>query len=74
MQQAQRALEKNQIARAIGLARQATQQNPGSADAWWILGACYDAAGQHGAALQAYRQCAKLGGAVASECRALVGE
>ena len=74
VQQAQRALEKNQIARAIGLARLATQQNPGSADAWWILGAAYDAAGQHGAALQAYRQCARLGGAVANECRALVGE
>ncbi len=74
VQQAQRALEKNQVARAIGLARLATQQNPGSADAWWILGAAYDAAGQHGAALQAYRQCARLGGAVANECRALVGE
>jgi cytochrome c-type biogenesis protein CcmH/NrfG len=74
VQQAQRALERNQIALAIELARRATALQPGNAEAWWILGAAYDAAGQHGAALIAYRQCAGLGGPIASECRALIGQ
>jgi cytochrome c-type biogenesis protein CcmH/NrfG len=73
LKQAQRALEHNQVGNALALAQQATQQNPGSADAWWMLGACYDAAGQRGQAKAAYQRCATLPGPVSTECKALLG-
>jgi Flp pilus assembly protein TadD len=73
VKQAQRALERNQVGNAIALAQQATQQSPGNADAWWMLGACYDAAGQRGQARVAYQRCASLSGPVSTECKALLG-
>jgi hypothetical protein len=74
VQQAQRALERGQAARAIDLARRATQASPGNADAWLTLGAAYDAAGQSGAAKAAYRACVQNGrGPSVNECRALAG-
>jgi hypothetical protein len=73
VKQAQRALEHNQVGNALALAQQATQQSPGNADAWWMLGACYDAAGQRGQAKSAYQRCANLSGPVSTECKALLG-
>jgi DNA-binding response OmpR family regulator len=73
VQQAQRALESGQVGVAIDLARRATQANPGSADAWLMLGAAYQAAGNAGAARAAFRQCAQNGhGPAADECKNLL--
>ena len=73
VQQAQRALESGQIGVAIDLARRATQANPGSADAWLMLGAAYQAAGNAGAARAAFQQCAQNGrGPAAEECKNLL--
>jgi Flp pilus assembly protein TadD len=73
--QAQKALERGQRGKAIELARRATQENPGDANAWLTLGAAYDAAGSPGAAKAAYKSCvATAHGANVSECRALAGE
>lgn len=71
--QAQAALEKGQTGQAIALATRATSKDPKNAEAWLILGAAQDAAGNHARAKAAYTQCTKVaeGGRV-SECKALV--
>lgn len=69
-----KALEAGDAARAVVLARQLTGQNPGSANAWYLLGAAQLAAGQ--SARGAFQKCAELAGDTpqASECRALSGQ
>ena len=71
--QAQTALEKGQTFQAITLATRATSKDPTNAEAWLILGAAQEAAGNHARAKAAYTQCTKQaeGGRVA-ECKALV--
>ncbi len=73
--QAQNALEKGQSSLAISLASRATAKDPKNAEAWLILGAAQDAAGNHTRAKAAYAQCTKQaeGGRV-SECKALVDQ
>ncbi len=66
------ALQAGQTARAVALARQLTQQSPGSAQSWYLLGAAQNAAGQGGK--DAFKKCAELASAespYASECEAL---
>ncbi|HEX7663702.1 MAG TPA: tetratricopeptide repeat protein, partial [Polyangiaceae bacterium] len=71
--QAQAALEKGQTQNAIGLATKATDRDPKNAEAWLILGAAQDTAGNHARAKAAYTQCAKRAeGVRVSECRALL--
>lgn len=68
------ALEANDSARAVGLARQWTAQAPGNPNAWYLRGAAEQAAGQGGQA--SFRRCAELAApdsAQAAECRALGG-
>ena len=75
MKRAQHALDRGQAGAAIGLAQQATAQNPADAEAWLTLGGAYEMAGNHGAAMRAFRNCvAKAQGARVSECKALLGE
>jgi CheY-like chemotaxis protein len=64
-----RALEQGQMAKARTLAKQYTEQSPGNADAWFLLGAT-------GGGASAYRRCAELAGpesARGAECRSLAG-
>ncbi|MCL2724420.1 MAG: response regulator [Polyangiaceae bacterium] len=72
---AQQALETDdahQAGRAAELARQATQKDPASAEAWLTLGAAYQSLGRQSAAIEAYRSCVKkAAGARVAECRAL---
>jgi Flp pilus assembly protein TadD len=71
---AQAALEKGSAIRAIELARKATQNDPSNAEAWLTLGAAYDAAGSHGQARTAYKNCAEhASGPSVAECKALIG-
>ncbi|MEO8875240.1 MAG: tetratricopeptide repeat protein, partial [Polyangiaceae bacterium] len=71
--QAQAALEKGQTGLAISLAKKAVDRDPHNAEAWLILGAAQDTAGNHAAARAAYTACVKRGeGVRVSECRALV--
>ena len=71
--QAQRALDRNQIQTAISLAKQATDANPGDAEAWLILGGAYEMVGNKTAARAAYRSCASSAtGSRVSECKALL--
>lgn len=70
-----KALEAGQTARAVGLARQLTAQSPGSANAWYLLGAAQQAAGLGGA--PAFRRCAELApedSNLGGECRSLSGQ
>lgn len=70
-----KALEAGQSARAVGLARQLTAQSPGSANAWYLLGAAQQAAGLGGA--PAFRRCAELApedSNLGGECRSLSGQ
>ncbi len=65
-----RAMEQGQMGKARNLARQYTQQNPGSADAWYLLGAA-------GGGASAFRRCADLAGsesARGAECSSLAGD
>lgn len=65
-----RAIEQGQTGKARSLAKQYTEQNPGSADAWYLLGAT-------GGGVSAYRRCAELAGPESergAECRSLSGE
>ena len=58
--------------RAVGLARQWTTQSPGSAQAWYYLGAALMGAGQSGR--DAFKKCAELSSAesdLGAECQAL---
>jgi Flp pilus assembly protein TadD len=60
-------------ARAIALARQATQAHPADADAWLRLGAAYEASGDAASARRAYVRCVALAhGPNVSECRLLL--
>jgi hypothetical protein len=69
-----RALESGKGAKAAQLAQQLTQQQAGSASAWYLRGAAEQAAGRGGKA--SFRKCAELapaGSAQGDECRALAG-
>ena len=77
-QEAQKALEKEgaqgAASRAAELAWKATKRDPSNAEAWLTLGAAYQALGNRGQAMQAYRSCAKQAtGSRVAECRALAG-
>ncbi|MBK9263526.1 MAG: response regulator [Polyangiaceae bacterium] len=65
-----RAMEQGQMGKARNLARQYTQQSPGSAEAWYLLGAS-------GGGASAFRRCAELAGpesARGAECQSLAGD
>lgn len=66
-----KALEGGDTARAVALARQLTAQNAGSANAWYLLGAALQAAGQSGKS--AFQKCAELASETpqGAECKAL---
>lgn len=69
-----KALESGKGAKAAQLAQQLTQQQAGSASAWYLRGAAEQAAGRGGKA--SFRKCAELapaGSAQGDECRALAG-
>lgn len=69
-----RALESGKSAKAVRLAQQLTQQQAGSASAWYLRGAAEQAAGRGGKA--SFRKCAELapaGSSQGDECRALAG-
>lgn len=77
LEAAQKALEKDDkhaTGRAAEIAWQATQKDPGNAEAWLTLGAAYQQLGKKWQALEAYRSCAKKAqGPRVAECRALAG-
>lgn len=56
------------MGKARQLAKQYTEQNPGSAEAWYLLGAA-------GGGKSAFRKCAELAGETSrgAECKALAG-
>ncbi|WP_338046161.1 response regulator [Polyangium spumosum] len=64
----QKAMEAGNMGKARQLAKQYTQQSPGSAEAWYLLGAA-------GGGASAFRKCAEIAGESArgAECRALAG-
>ncbi|MDI1447725.1 response regulator [Polyangium sp. 6x1] len=65
----QKAMESGNMGKARQLAKQYTQQSPGSAEAWYLLGAA-------GGGASAFRKCAEIAGpesARGAECRALAG-
>ncbi len=69
------ALQAGQTAKAVGLARQLTQQSPGSAQAWYLLGAALQSAGQGGR--DAFKKCAELAGpdsTFGSDCAAFANQ
>jgi tetratricopeptide (TPR) repeat protein len=70
--QAHSALIKGDLATAQDLARQAVASNPANAQTWLTLGAAYQAAGNAGAARNAYQSCVAQAHSVGvSECRVL---
>jgi DNA-binding response OmpR family regulator len=73
--QASRALAEGETPKALALAHQAVLANPSDADAWLILGAACQAAGNQAAARDAYRSCVSSARtANVSECRLLAGQ
>ncbi len=71
-QRVQQALGGPDKLRAVALARQWTAQSPGSAQAWYYLGAALMGAGQSGR--DAFRKCAELASPdsdLGAECKAL---
>ena len=64
----QKAMEAGNMSKARQLAKQYTQQSPGSAEAWYLLGAA-------GGGASAFRKCAEIAGESArgNECRSLAG-
>jgi DNA-binding response OmpR family regulator len=73
--QANHALAEGQTPLALALAHQAVLANPSDADAWLILGAACQAAGNQPAARDAYRSCVSSARtANVSECRLLAGQ
>jgi DNA-binding response OmpR family regulator len=64
----QKAMEAGNMGKARQLAKQYTEQNPGSAEAWYLLGAA-------GGGKSAFRKCAELAGETSrgAECKALAG-
>jgi CheY-like chemotaxis protein len=72
---ANRALRTGAKERALELAHQAVQVNPGDADGWLMLGAAYQASGDRSAARDAYRTCVAQAHTVnVSDCRVLAGQ
>jgi cytochrome c-type biogenesis protein CcmH/NrfG len=72
---ANRALRTGAKERALELAHQAVQTNPGDADGWLMLGAAYQASGDRSAARDAYRSCVAQAHTVnVSDCRVLAGQ
>jgi cytochrome c-type biogenesis protein CcmH/NrfG len=72
---ANRALRTGDKGKALELARQAVQANPGDADGWLMLGAAYQASGNSSAARDAYRTCVAQAHTVnVSDCRVLAGQ
>jgi DNA-binding response OmpR family regulator len=68
----QQALSGPDKGKAVGLARQWTSQSPGSAQAWYYLGAALMGAGQSGR--EAFKKCAELSSPesdLGAECQAL---
>jgi Flp pilus assembly protein TadD len=73
--QAQSALERGDMSKAIEYARAATSRDPSNAEAWLTLGAAYEASGRAGLARNAYRSCVAKGkGDRVEECRALMSQ
>jgi hypothetical protein len=73
--QASHALAEGETPKALALAHQAVLANPSDADAWLILGAACQAAGNQPAARDAYRSCVSSARtANVSECRLLAGQ
>ncbi len=69
------ALQAGQTAKAVGLARQLTAQSPGSAQAWYLLGAALQSAGQGGR--EAFKKCAELAppdSSFATDCAAFANQ
>ena len=65
----------NDKGRAVVLARQYTAQSPGSPNAWYLLGAAMQAAGQGGR--EAFKKCAELASPdsdLATECAAFANQ
>lgn len=52
------ALARGDTARAIEIATEAVRRNPKNASSWLVLGAAYEAQGQHERAVSIYRRCA----------------
>jgi tetratricopeptide (TPR) repeat protein len=74
VREANHALALGATDRAMDLARQAVQANPGDADGWLTLGAAFQATGNLIAAQEAYRHCVdQARTANVSDCRALAG-
>jgi cytochrome c-type biogenesis protein CcmH/NrfG len=70
--QANHALRRGATERALALARQAVAANPSDADAWLILGAACQSAGDSAGAHDAYNNCLQRAHtANISECRLL---
>jgi DNA-binding response OmpR family regulator len=70
---AQKALDRGDMAHAIDFARQATSADPSNAEAWLTLGAAYEASGHPASARGAYKSCVSQGkGERVAECRALL--
>ncbi|UQA56460.1 response regulator [Polyangium aurulentum] len=66
----QKAMEAGNMGKARQLAKQYTEQSPGSANAWYLLGAS-------GGGKAAYRKCAEIAGpdsGMGAECKALAGD
>jgi len=63
-----KAMEAGNMGKARSLAKQYTQQSPGSAEAWYLYGAA-------GGGASAYRRCAEIAGDSGRgvECKALAG-
>jgi Flp pilus assembly protein TadD len=71
--QANHALRRGAIERALTLARQAVAANPADADAWLTLGAALQSAGDTNGAREAYSNClTRARTPNISECRLLL--
>ncbi len=71
---ARAALARGDTARAVEIATEAVKRNPKRASSWLVLGAAYEAQGQHQRALSTYRRCAdQADSAGVEECASLAG-
>lgn len=71
---ARAALARGDTARAIEIATEAVKRNPKRASNWLVLGAAYEAQGQHQRALSTYRRCADQADSTGvEECASLAG-
>lgn len=71
---ARAALQRGDTARAIEIATEAVKRNPKNASSWLVLGAAYEARGEHGRAVGTYRKCAdQADSRGVEECAALAG-